>query len=262
MFNHLQKRSSSHTTELSTDQKYKSNTSLTAIAATHHSNNATPTRPDAVLRVPGPSPQPPAYGAANEEAWETESYEREGSADNDDDEELLRLQERAAEAEPEPAEVATPLNTSSTSTSTSTTSKTAAAPAADITEVAIFTAGGVVFTVTSINGVEAVDGKTLTAGAPGQLIGNERISEGVTGAVIVGGQTLSFAPYSSSSSVPPRGVSSTTAASGSSSAAATAGGGGGGQAAGSSTSPGAAAMQTAGVGVVALVGAGVGAMVL
>ena len=124
------------------------------------------------------------------------------------------------------------------------------------TEIAVFTAAGAVFTVTEISQTYAVDGKTLVPGAAPQLIAGEYISEGSSGAVVVNGQTLSFALFSSSSApAAPAAPSSNAAASSSSGAA-------GGQAASSSTSPGAASLQTAAAHVVALVGAMVGVMAL
>ena len=144
------------------------------------------------------------------------------------------------------------------STLTSSSMNMTSAAAAGATAVAVFTGGdGAIYTVTSFSGIEAVDGKTLTAGGAPQLIGNENVSEATKG-IVANGQTIEFSPYSSSS-VPVRYTSSAAAPTGSSAAASASASA---SAAASSSSGGAAPRQTAGANMAAVVGAVVGAMIL
>ena len=126
----------------------------------------------------------------------------------------------------------------------------------------MFTAGGGLFTITSLLGHEAVDGKSLTAAGPGILIGGDVISEGTTGEVYVNGQKLTFQPFVSSSeparrpSSQPGGATNSAAQASISASQEQPGGAGGG-------SPGGAVpLQTAGAKVAAVVGAVVGAVLL
>lgn len=137
------------------------------------------------------------------------------------------------------------------------TSSSATAPLT--TELAFFTAADVVFSVSSLsNGLNVVDGKTLTAGGPGALVGGDIVSVGTGNAGLqVQGTEVGFSSVTYSYS-----------ASGSSSVAvSSAGVGGHGNAAGVPTqrqSAGAAAPAiTAGAGVmVGAIGAAVGMLVM
>ncbi|KAK3718912.1 hypothetical protein LTR37_004828 [Vermiconidia calcicola] len=126
------------------------------------------------------------------------------------------------------------------------TSNLTTSSAPGTTQLADFSAGGLVWTITSLNGIEAVQGKRISPGAPVNIAG-KWVSEGPSG-IVAGGERVTFTTYTApSSSSDAFGPSSAAVASSSAAGASLSGA--------AAASGGAVAMQTAGVGVVAVVGA-------
>ena len=229
---------------------------------TKSTEDATSARSDLAFRVPRPSAQPTNPATFVREHLEKVWWQREGEQEDDQGEEsesesrtgLFRIQRpqkrqvTSSRTTTVVVQTSTSLNgSSSTTASASPTSNLTTSSAPGTTQLAEFSAGGLVWTITSLNGIEAVQGKTISPGAQVNIAG-EWVSEGPSG-IVAGGERVTFttytAPSSSSDASGPRSsaaVASSSAAGASLSGAAAASGG-------------AVAMQTAGVGVVAVVGA-------
>jgi hypothetical protein len=95
--------------------------------------------------------------------------------------------------------IANSFTNNGTGTSTVGVTVLSSAGAAAGTAVAVFTAGGGVYTVSSASGYVVVDGKTLSVGSGAQLLGGEEVSE-ATGGVVVEGQTIGFTALSTETS--------------------------------------------------------------
>lgn len=115
-------------------------------------------------------------------------------------------------------------HSSSDRTTRKTTSKSTHRGSAnpDPTEFAVFTANGKAYTVTSHDGSEVIDGKTLKAGGATQTIAGDKIAEASNGAVLVNGSKIKFASGSSSKSKSKASTSRSHSSSASASASASA----------------------------------------